>query len=219
MVHHSRLPTSSQVGIHARLDEIVRRHQSTPWLQPVREHNQRAFDRIRTRVAEDAELILDSGCGTGHSTVRLAEEFPQATVVGIDKSEARLTRAPVLPDNAVLVRADLADFWRLASAAGWRPGRHFLLYPNPWPKAVHLQRRWHGHPVFPDLVALGGRLELRTNFGLYAEEFQRALRVVGACQVNMVSFTPDKALSPFEVKYLESGHTLYRLTANLEILE
>jgi len=218
-VTHSRLPTSSQAGIHARLDEIVRRHQSTQWLQPIREHNQRAFDRVRPRVAENAELILDSGCGTGHSTVRLAEKYPDAMVVGIDKSGARLARAPVLPDNALLVRADLADFWRLASAAGWQPSRHFLLYPNPWPKAIHLKRRWHGHPVFPAVLALGGRLDLRTNFGLYAEEFQRALGVVGAYRMNMVSFTPDDALSPFEVKYLESGHTLYRLTANLEILE
>ncbi len=205
--------------MHPRLDEIVRRHLATAWRQPVHEYSRRAFDQIRCRVERFPELILDSGCGTGHSSVRLAEWFPNALVLGVDQSAWRLARAPVLSDNALLVRADLADFWRLALAAGWRPHRHFLLYPNPWPKAAHFQRRWHGHPVFPDLLALGGRLELRTNFGLYAEEFERALGIAGADQVNMVSFSPDQALSPFETKYLASGHTLYRLTANLEIPE
>jgi len=37
--------------------------------------------------------ILDAGCGTGEATVRLADEFPGATVLGVDVLDAHLERA------------------------------------------------------------------------------------------------------------------------------
>ena len=50
-----------------------------------------------------------------------------------------------------------------------------FLYPNPWPKKKHLGRRWHGAPVFPALVKLGGELEMRSNWQTYLDEFALAL--------------------------------------------
>lgn len=138
-------------------------------------------------------------------------------VVGIDQSAARLGRfcEPVLP-NMRLVRARAEDFWRLLRADGIRPARHFLLYPNPWPKAAHLKRRWQGHPAFPELLSLGGRLELRTNWRVYADEFALAARICGIVAQPVVSFSVQSPLSPFERKYADSGHRLYRLGLNLE---
>jgi tRNA (guanine-N7-)-methyltransferase len=78
---------------------------------------------------------------------------------------------------------------------------HYLLYPNPWPKPGHLARRVHGHPAFPLLPALGGRLELRSNWQIYVEEFGVALhlREIAAS----VSRCPGRGhpLTPFERKY------------------
>lgn len=37
--------------------------------------------------------ILDAGCGTGEGSVRLAEEFPRAEVLGVDVLDAHLERA------------------------------------------------------------------------------------------------------------------------------
>ncbi len=37
--------------------------------------------------------VLDLGCGTGEITARLAEKFPQATLVGVDLEEQHLERA------------------------------------------------------------------------------------------------------------------------------
>jgi SAM-dependent methyltransferase len=37
--------------------------------------------------------ILDAGCGTGEATLRLAEELPGATVLGVDVLDAHLARA------------------------------------------------------------------------------------------------------------------------------
>jgi len=175
-----------------------------------------AFVELDASRDRDRPLVLDSGCGTGESTAALARVHPDCLVVGIDKSRARLDKAPELPGNARLVRAELADFWRLAHAAGWQPARHYLLYPNPWPKPAHLKRRWHAHPAFPHLLALGGRLALRSNFELYVDEFARALALAGVVDVKVVSFEADDSISPFERKYRLSGHRLFQLTATLE---
>ena len=211
----SRIPISSQLGTHSELDRVVGRHLSKPWRQPLRAHSVAAFNRLANTLDIQQPLIFDSGCGTAGSTRQLALGCPDFIVLGIDKSEQRLARAPALPKNAHLVRAELADFWRLARQAGVRPHKHYLLYPNPWPKSAHLKRRWHGHPVFPDLVRLGGEFELRTNFLLYAEEFLQALAILGVqAQLSQLETQGLSPISAFEQKYLNSGHALYQLLAS-----
>ena len=67
----------------------------------------------------------------------------------------------VLKSNAILLRAELSDFFSLvAYKSDWIVRSHYLLYPNPYPKAKHLKRRWHGHPIFPVMLTLGQYLLL-----------------------------------------------------------
>jgi tRNA (guanine-N7-)-methyltransferase len=175
----------------------------------------RAFEALAAVLdGQRLELVLDSGCGTGESTRQLARRFPEMLVIGVDKSSSRLSRLgtsrfPHREGNALWLRAELATFWRLAADAGWRPARHYLLYPNPWPKPGQLQRRWHAHPVFPVLLALGGRLEMRCNWSVYAEEFAYAAARLAGTPVPVVPLDVDTPLSPFERKYRDSGHALY----------
>lgn len=207
---------SNQQGRHPRLDEVVRRHLEHPWRKPVRAHTRTAFEALLPRVtAHGGPLILDSGCGTGASTAELARCHPDALVIGLDKSAARLEKSLEFPNNAVLARAELADFWRLAAASGWRLAHHYLLYPNPWPKSEHLMRRWYAHPVFPELLALGGRLEVCSNWRNYLEEFVRALELAGYSSAAVRALNPEKPISPFERKYLTSGHELYGINVEL----
>lgn len=212
----SRLPVSSQQGLHPRLEQTVLRHCRSSWQQPIRQHSRQAFDQVEPLAERAAALVLDAGCGVAESTAQLARLHPDALVIGIDKSAHRLARAHSLPDNARLVRAELGDFWRLARQAGWRLREHALYYPNPWPKAAQLLRRWHGHPVFPDILGLGGRLELRTNFELYALEFAAAVELTLGMRPEVVSFQAADPISPFERKYALSGHPLYRVIVNLD---
>ena len=214
----SRTVESNQTGPHGQLDKTVRRHLEHAFLKPVAQHTQEAFDRTQIQIDSDTKpLIFDSCCGTGDSSRLLAIANPDHWVIGIDKSENRLSRerSGDQPENLILQRADLNDFYRLASAAGWRFARHYILYPNPWPKSVHLGRRWHGSPVFPDIVKLGGVLELRSNWKLYLEEFQIALRIAGR-QSLIASFDPKEFLTLFEKKYYESGQPLWQLTSPLD---
>jgi len=208
---------SSQHGLHPGLDARVRRHADSQWRQPLHPGSVAAFAGFRARWDGVSPVVVDAGCGTGASTVELARRYSDCLVVGVDRSAHRLARAPRgLPENALLLRARLEDIWRLLLADSVRVFRHYLLYPNPWPKPRHLGRRWHGHPVFPVLLKLAARLELRANWPVYLQEFRRAARVCGVEPGEVVSFRPTDPLTPFERKYHASGHTLYRLTLNLE---
>ena len=143
MQQSSKKVISNQSSIHQDLDALVIKHNANKFLKPVMAFNQKAFD-----VAADfyslhsGPLILDSGCGVGESTFHLAQQNPQHCIIGVDQSEYRISSNQdwQLPDNAIIIRADLIDFWRLALSSKWKLHKHYLLYPNPWPKKKHLQR-------------------------------------------------------------------------------
>lgn len=210
---NSRPVSSSQTGPHESLRERVARHAEGRFGKPIADYNREAFEEVNQRVREAGlPLILDSGCGTGDSSRELARRHPEHLVVGVDRSADRLARQRSdTPTNCVLVRADLLDFWRLARQAGWRLSRHYLLYPNPEPKARHLKRRFHAHPVFPDFVSLGGQIESRSNWRIYLEELAIALAFHGRETRLRPLDTQGQPLTLFERKYQASGQTLWLL--------
>jgi len=215
---NSRSVTSRQTGIHQALAARVERYRRTSFRRPFARHSQQAFE-VAQRIVEahGLPLILDAGCGVGDSTRALARQFPDHLVLGVDRSANRLSRQrPNTPSNCHLIRANLIDFWRLARKAGWQLARHYLLYPNPYPKPQHLTRRFHAHPVFQDLLALGGIFECRSNWRIYIDELQLALHLHGiVAQVEQLTFQPEP-LTAFERKYQASGQTLWRLVATIE---
>ena len=188
---------------------------------------------VTSAEAVPVDVILDSGCGTGESTIHIARRFPNNPVIGIDKSFARLNKAgnPVqtagedVPRNAFWIRAELLDFWRLAldrvKSGEWTIPYHAVYYPNPWPKQSEATRRFHMHPIFPTLLALGGVTELRTNWEIYAREFAEAAKIVlSECaeaemtnkQITCESFEPSAPETAFERKYKEAGQKLWQVT-------
>lgn len=216
-VYNSRIVESSQTVEHSALEETVRKHLAHDFRKPVSEHTREAFHRVEEAIHRSGcPVVLDTGCGTGESTVRLAELHPGTLVVGIDKSAHRLYRSAAHTGNGgnyILVRADLVDFWRLTAEANWPVYKQYLLYPNPWPKPDHLMRRWHGHPVFGSILATGGDMELRSNWRVYVEEFAKAYAIATGVQESPEDFSPVEYISPFERKYALSGQNLYRFVA------
>ena len=234
---NSRIPRSAQSTLHDHLEALLERHRTAPFRKPYADYNRAAFEASmarRARIAPDAPLILDACCGVGESSIGLARAYPGHYVIGVDQSAARLAKpthaGTPLPDNLDLVRADLVDYWRLLGDAGIRLDRHYLLYPNPWPKIGHLARRWHGHPVFPAMLALGGVLECRSNWRIYVDEFCFAVNYLCGPQAEperagqagnteprarCEPYLPDAPQTAFERKYLDSGHPLYRTVIQL----
>lgn len=215
---NSRQVSSNQQHPHPGLAATVRKHLASDYRRPVAEHSRAAYRAVTECLEREARpLVLDSFCGTGRSTALLARAFPDHLVVGVDKSDRRLARHTGGGEgNYCLLRADCEDIWQLLLADGLQVARHYLLYPNPWPKAKHLQRRIHGHGSLPLLVELGGEITLRSNWQLYVEEFGLAMHLAGRRGViSRVSGEPPLTL--FERKYRDSGHSLWQFaTAKLE---
>lgn len=206
--------TSRQTQPHPSLEAVVLKHRDAPWKKPIADHSKRAWDEVRGVVeAWGGPLILDTGCGTGMSTRRLAARNPEALVLGVDKSVDRLSRGGPVGPNARLVRADLEDFWRLCAEAGWRFSQQCFFYPNPWPKPEQRLRRWAFHPVLPAALACGGVWEVRTNWDVYALEFAQAFGILTGTTPQVERWSPSDPDSLFEKKYRESGHALWRWVA------
>lgn len=206
----SRRISSNQRHTNIRLPQIVRRHLSHGHQKPVADHSRAAFDLLLAALeARGRPLVLDSFCGTGRSTGLLAQHHPDHLVVGVDKSAHRLAKhVNCNNDNYLLLQADCEDIWHLLLRAEMSVDYHYLLYPNPWPKSRHLQRRVHGSAAFSWLLGLGGRIELRSNWRIYVEEFGLAMHL--ANHFGRVFMLPDAAaLTLFEEKYRESGHALW----------
>jgi tRNA G46 methylase TrmB len=222
----SKVIVTNQPGIHEKLTDIVEKHLLHPSQKPYQAHTQQAFDEMNELVkAHGGDVILDSCCGVGQSTRILAKQNPKALVIGIDKSAHRINRnVDELShddgssiENYHLVRADLNDFYRLVAQASWPISKHYILYPNPWPKAKHVQRRWHGSAVFPQIINIGKQIILRSNWRLYLEEFQLAADIAGTLG-EISEITNTEPLTPFEAKYLASGQPCWQLTLSRDYL-
>ena len=216
----SRIIVSNQAGPHDKLEVMVRRHLASAFRRPIADHSLRIFEQLAPQIrSHTGPLIMDSFCGVGESTVQLARQFPDALVIGLDKSAHRLDKHNehyrlTGVDNYLLARADVDDFWRLAAADHWQLSQHFLLYPNPWPKSSHLKRRVQGSPVFPALLQLGGYVELRSNWPVYVEEFAQALTIAGH-PAKSERYLATTAITPFERKYQSSKQQLWRCSCHL----
>ena len=209
-VTHAVIQTR-QASPHPDLERIVRHHLAHPWRKPCPRHTQNAFEQLQSRYLDNPRpLILDSYCGTGMSTAMLAAQHPEALVVGIDQSAYRLAKHQVLGQpNYLLLQAEAESFWRCLVEADISLTAHWMLYPNPWPKASQLRRRVHGHGAFPLLAKLGGQLEMRSNWQVYATEFAQAAELIGLSG-SLETFAPNPPHTLFERKYHERGQTLWR---------
>ena len=218
MQQQARSITTNQVGIHKNLQKVVSRHLVHPSQKPLSEHTQLAFQEAINWLGDwQGDLILDSCCGVGESTVNIAKLHPNARVIGIDKSALRTDKHQAYAttlQNYLVLRADLNDFLRLLLLSDKKLTKHYLLYPNPYPKSAHLQRRWYATSVLKDILKLGGVLEVRSNWPLYIQEFSAALAVANIpSQIGI--FESDQAITPFERKYWQSGQSSWQLLANL----
>jgi tRNA (guanine-N7-)-methyltransferase len=212
---------STQKTIHKDLKTTVIKHINHPWQRPIPEKQHTIFSTINALVQKQTRpVILDSCCGTGVSSAFLAEQHPDCLVIGVDQSLHRLQKNPVFKQggrdkNLLLVHANVMDFWRLISQASWPIEKHYLLYPNPYPKASDLTKRWQGHPVFPVLMSLSLSLEVRSNWRIYLEEFEMAAGLIKDVEARLSEYRPEKAMTLFERKYIENDVKLYSLVLDL----
>uniref|UniRef100_A0A6U6HFK9 tRNA (guanine(46)-N(7))-methyltransferase n=1 Tax=Odontella aurita TaxID=265563 RepID=A0A6U6HFK9_9STRA len=224
--------------------------------KPIATHTRAAFNQVSPLIDLSKPIVLDSGCGTARSTILLGDRFPDHTIVGVDRSFVRLNRNNLegddsfinpseesqrpfqaLSSNVLLVRAELTDFWRCCLDAEWNIEKHFILYPNPYPKKNRLKKRFYAHPSFPLILQLGGDITVRSNWMGYLTEFAHSVEYAHDFYRNTLD---DRANNPalqymtdalrgpvertdksiawtnFEKKYDNSDEPTYELVLNRE---
>jgi tRNA (guanine-N7-)-methyltransferase len=125
----------------------------------------------------DAPLVLEIGCGTGTSTLAMAQSEPGVDVIAVEVYRRGLAQLLSAIDrenvtNIRLIRGDAVDVLEQLIAPGSLSGVR-VFFPDPWPKARHHKRRL----LQPGTVALiadrlhtGGVLHAATDHPGYADQ-------------------------------------------------
>ena len=194
-----------------RYQRLYRQHD---YQRPIPERSVTTFAWIRKRIMENLRpIILDSGCGKGMSSLKLAELYPGHWVIALDQSAHRIRAlSRHRPDNLLVVQDDCCDFWRQLAASGLPVVLHTIFYPNPYPKRQQEKRRWYAHPLAEMMLQLSPQMQLRSNWLDYLRHTAIVAGQLGLV-TRLVTITPDieDAMTHFERKYIENEVALFEL--------
>ena len=165
-----------------------------------------------------APLQVDLGCGDGSFLCELAAQFPDKNLLGIERLTKRVEkvrRKSVKIDNARVLGTDTLFAVRYLLPTN-SVETFYLLFPDPWPKRRHQQRRiFTGE--FLDAIAAAleqsGVLRVATDHLDYFHQIERLSRAHSEFEI--VPRSRDEVLIPltkFERRFCEQGMPIYRLT-------
>ena len=175
------------------------------------------LDLVRL-FGREAPLQVDLGCGDGSFLCKLAEQFPDKNFLGIERLTKRVEKVRRKAGKIDNVRVLGTD--TLFAARYLLPTNSveafYLLFPDPWPKRRHQQRR-----IFTGdfLDAIGAALEqngvlrVATDQLDYFHQIERLSRAHPELEV--VPRSRNEVVLPltkFERKFREQNLPIYWLT-------
>jgi tRNA (guanine-N7-)-methyltransferase len=132
---------------------------------------------LRAWFGRQAPVVLEIGCGSGTSTLAMAQDEPGIDVIAVEIYRRGLAQLLCAIDreqarNIRLIRANAVDVLEDLIAPGSLTGVR-VFFPDPWPKARHHKRRLL-QPATVGLIAdrllPGGVLHAATDHPGYAEQ-------------------------------------------------
>ena len=162
-----------------------------------------------------APLHVDLGCGDGSFVCELAQQFPQKNFLGIErltKRAEKVRRKAEKIENVRVLRADtlFAVRYLLPQSS---VETFYLLFPDPWPKRRHQQRRIFTRE-FLDAIAVAleehGFLRVATDQLDYFRQTERLSRTDSKFEI--VDCNDVLPLTKFERTFRAQGLPIYRLT-------
>lgn len=174
---HDRNPQAQQMGDESMVRNLAYQADAI-WPQ-----EKVLFDRY---ALSGAIQILDVGCGTGEITRRLAEHYPQATVIGMD----------ILESNLVFARRDSGEF---SNRVSYEQGDAFAL---------------KNADASLDLLVCRHMSQAVPDFNLVLAEFMRVLKPGGVLHLlsedygmlhfPVIELDPDRFWNDHAIKFLHS---------------
>lgn len=195
------LPATAYRSRRSALSELQRETWERRWPELGRQ----ADDPIDLRewFGRDAPLVLEIGCGSGTSTLAMAQAEPDINVIAVEIYRRGLAQLLCAIDaeqvtNIRMIRGNgievLTELLGTGSLTGLR-----LFFPDPWPKARHHKRRF----LQPGTVSLivdrllpGGVLHAATDHAGYAEQ----MAAVGDAEPRLVRVDTDSESLPISVR-------------------
>lgn len=164
----------------------------------------------------DRALVLEIGCGTGISTLALAQTEPDLDVIAVEVYRKGLASLLTGIDreavpNIRLIRGDGVDVLEQLLAPGSLTGVR-VFFPDPWPKARHHKRRLlqpAAVALIADRLRVGGVLHAATDHPGYAEQIaevgdaERRLRRARVGETLPIS--TDRPVTKYEAKARQAG--------------
>ena len=162
-----------------------------------------------------APLHVDLGCGDGTFLFALAERTPEKNFLGTERLLHRVKKACRKAEkikNMCVLRIETSYAVRYLLPAGSVEMFH-LLFPDPWEKRRHHQRRIVGLEFLRGIhaaLAPDGVLRVVTDHRDYFDKIQEVAARSGDFQIG-TDGTEDYPQSTFEEKFKQQGLDIYRL--------
>jgi tRNA (guanine-N7-)-methyltransferase len=165
-------------------------------------------------------VVLDIGCGHGAAAIGYAVAHPEHDVIAVDVHSPGVARMLAAADARGVTNlwAHIGDAVAMVeSRIGARSLRAVhLFFPDPWPKARHIKRRFISEQTL-DLLAerlvTGGSLLVATDHASYAEHALAELQSHPAFDVSETQRPDWRPVDGFEAKGLAAGRDVTDLRA------
>ncbi|MDF2092882.1 tRNA (guanosine(46)-N7)-methyltransferase TrmB [Knoellia sp. 3-2P3] len=167
-----------------------------------------------------APLVLDIGCGHGAAAIAYAVEHPGHDVLAVDVHPPGVARMLAAADARGVrnLWAHIGDAVALLETRIAPRSLHavHLFFPDPWPKARHLKRRFireHTLDLIADRLEPGGALLVATDHQSYAAHALDELEAHRGFAVGAAARPAWRPHDGFEAKGLAAGRSVTDLRA------
>jgi tRNA (guanine-N7-)-methyltransferase len=185
-------------------------------IEPLAEPDVVCLDFVQL-FGRSAPLQVDLGCGDGSFLCNLAQQFPQKNFLGIERLTKRVEKvrrkAQIIDNLRVLGTDTLFAVKYLLPENSVET--FYLLFPDPWPKRRHQQRRVFTHDFLDGIATAleqNGILHIATDHFDYFRHIERVSRAHSRFEA--VPRSQEAAVLPstkFERQFHGQGVPIYRL--------
>lgn len=185
------------------------------WTVPVDDPNRGWSDT--GAGAPQGPLLVDIGVGSGEATRSWAAEAPDARVLAIELHRPGLAKLLTALDAAGPANVRVIEADALGILAHLEPGsaREIrVLFPDPWPKRRHVERRMVDRSfvgLAAEVLEPGGTLHLATDWDDYADHMRSMVGTDPRFVLQTGVGRPDRPVTAYEQRGLDAGRTIVDL--------